>query len=657
MALPSIISNSALWPDFKNTAIGPFSAIKMEGYTVISASNTALGSNVNNEKKGQSFLNTTEGLLDCVELAVAKTGSPTDSLIIDICANDVNKPGTVLATSNAVAGVNFITGAFNSFFRFSFFSPVVLAANTTYWVVLRRTGAFNASNYYIWSHYGTGDVYTGGSFQSYAAGNWTTGGTADTVFKVKIATDILYQPLVDKTNSKIRMFKSADDGHTWAEQDSANAPVILNTSNLKSISALEIDTKIAIARLSAANTLALTPFNTVTDLWEANISTNANLSAVNTNVSGVAPFLAGFRLADLASGSSSDYVLAWNGATQSVSGNARRRIKLCRRAASVWNSTPYDVVGSANTPDTTLPGGALHHDLRAVLVDGLGDFHVFYTRTDTNQIQHRVFKNNNTFTTINVLGSTPAVASNTSPYAIGIPTNYFKDGEWYIAIPYIDSTTSTLKVARCKASISDVASNWTIQEASTHTPESSLSNPSILAADGIQGSRLWLFFTETDRKLYFTNDNGTGVWDDTLEWNSMATKTVAAISAQAAAERVSIVYQNDSPTPDEINYDEVQIAVVKDAVAGGTYTREFDLGDGFSGDYIVSLVTANQSGITCNIDVSTKEDAGSSYQDRGTISNESEGTANITFTAGRFVQLVINVIGGAGTLSVNGFES
>jgi hypothetical protein len=656
MALPSSITNVGLFPDFKNSSIGPFNGIKMEVQDTDSSANKVIGATAASNKQAQSFQNTNGGILDSVDLYLGREGSPTDSIVVDLYSDNAGIPDVLLASSVPVLAstINAAAGGF-AYKRFSFLSAPVVNPSTTYWLVARRTGAFDLTNRIDW-RWNSSNVYASGTAKELNNSTWIDRSPSDFRFKIRLETDTLYQPAVDKTDNKLRIYKSTDSGHTWAEQDAANAPSIHTTANLKSFTSFILDTKIITMRFGGSVNMGVRAFDISTNTWEtSDITGTGALAAINAGVSTTMPALGGFRPL-ITSGS--DYVFCWQGATESSQGQPRRRIKLTRRGSTgVWLATPYDVVGSPNAPSTALPGGSVHYDVRATLMDGNGNFHIFFSRSDSSNIQHRIFKSDITFTTINVLGSTAAVASNTALYSIGLPCNYFQNGEWYVALPYVDSATGTLKVARAKASTSDVASNWTITEATTEQPEVTLSNPCAVISDNTQGSRLWLFFTKADRKLYFTNDNAVNVWDEVAEWDEATAKTVSGLAGQASSERVSLIYQNDSTTPDELAYDELQVAIVRDAVTGGTYVREFDLGEGFDGDYTASMTTADQSGITCSVTVATKADEGSSYQDRGNISNESEGTSSITFNALRLVQMTISVTGGAGTLSVNGFES
>jgi hypothetical protein len=374
--------------------------------------------------------------------------------------------------------------------------------------------------------------------------------TGDAQFKCNVRTTGRYIVCVDKTNNKVRMFKSSD-GQTWSEQDSVNAPAVTSTSNTKSISAFTTDNLIPVFIATSATQFNIFRFNTTTDTWGSSFSQSSTLN-LNTNVSGVAPVLGSYR-PDV---TLSDYIVMYNGATETVMGSARRRVKIKKRqpGAGNWISTPgYDLIGSPNTPDlTTLPGTAVDYDARAEIMDGNNVWHGFWTQSDDSNVHHRQYNTDETFSTANLLGSTAAVTSNSAAYSIGRPANYYRSGEWYIALPYVDS--GAIKVSRCKASLTATASNWTNTTVVASGAETTNSNPAVLVADNEQGGRLYLIYTKTDGKLYYAHDQGTDAWATEQELHP-GTKTVGALSAGALIDAIGLAYLDTNPATDEIRYD------------------------------------------------------------------------------------------------------
>lgn len=545
MALPAQITTN-LFSDFKNSLIGPFPRVSQVAQNTDNGSPRAIGDVAGNQKQAQSFQVTADGELTSVDVYVGgKTGSPTDFIMIKIYSDSSGTPGTLLATGTSIPMANLTTAY--KFARSVFFLPIAVVVSTTYWIVAERSGAANASNYCLWQSNST-NPYASGKMSVFngSASTWSdySSGTTDARFKANIRVAGRYQPCVDKTNNKVRMFKSVDGGNTWSEQDSANALSLSSTSNFKSISAQAADTQIRINAIISATALNVLRFDTATDLWTTSVLGDAS-TTLNTNVSGAAPALYGFR-----PNVAIQNIQVYNGANETVMGAPRRRVKMSR--GPTFQTTEFDVAGSANTPDVTLPGTAVDHDLRAFVMDGNEVAHIFWTQSDDSSIRHRQFNTDNTFSTTNTIGASPAVTSNTSAYPVGIPTGYYRNDDWYIAIPYVDS--GVLKVARCLASGAATASNWTITSVITATIETTNSNPAVLIADNEQGGKLFLIYTKSDGKLYYTHDQATDSWVSEQELHP-GTKTVGAISGGVLLDAIGITYLDTAPTPDDLKFD------------------------------------------------------------------------------------------------------
>ena len=549
MTLPAPITTN-LFPDFKNSFIGPFAVISQEAQDTDNSTAITIGSTTIS-KVAQSFQVQTAGDLVSVDINLVKVGAPTDSLSVGLYTDNGGEPGTLLASGFSVVPAA-VSTTVRRYIKSVFIQPSAVAVGTTYWIVVEKLGSGSGSNNYTWSANST-QPYVNGQAKSFNSGTqvWNAN-NSDTRFKINVKlAGVRYLPCVDKSNNKVRMFKSSDGGNTWSEQDSADAPSITSTATLKSISAVQIDTFINVCRVTDANGFAAFRFNTGTDQWETSSTTSSTSMAVNTNVSGTAPMLLHFKPLE----TNWDYTAVCNGATETVMGNARRRIKMKRRGSSAaWPGSPgYDLVGSPNTPDlSTLPGTAVDYDLRSALIDGNGVWHCFWTQSDDSNIHHRQYKEDQTFSTANLMGSTAAVTSNSAAYSLGIPTNYYRDGEWYIAVPYVDS--GALKISRVKAADAATAANWTNTTVVASGIETTNSNPASLSADNEQGGKLVLKYTKTDGKLYWTHDQANDSWVAEQEIHP-GTKTVGAISSGIMLDSDGIVYLDTAPATDDLKFD------------------------------------------------------------------------------------------------------
>lgn len=540
MALPAQITTN-LFPDFKNSFIGPFAKIIQEAQETENGLTVVLGSTTS-AKSAQSFQTATAGELASVDLFLTKIGSPTDSITVGLYSDNAGEPGTLLASGvtippSRVAGVA-------RYVKSTFVMPYPLTVGSTYWIQAEKLGSGSGTNHYTWLRHSSGP-YGSGELKQFTT-VWT-GSLGDAKFKINISIAGRYQPCVDKINNKVRMFKSTDGGDTWSEQNSANAPTITSTANTRTISAAQQDNLIAVILPETTTFYKVFRFNTSSDLWETSSWASSSSVSVNTNVSGAAPLPFAYR----PFAATNTYAAAYNGAVETVMGSPRRRVKVKRTATA---SPGYDLIGSPNTADlTTLPGTAVDYDLRAALHDGNGIWHCWWTQSDDSNLRHRSFDPDaTTFATLNLMGSTPAVTSNSAAYPVGVPTNYYRSGEWYLAIPYVDS--GALKVSRVKAIDAATAANWTNTTVLASGAESTNSNPAVLVADNEQGGKLFLIYTKTDGKFYYTHDQANDLWVTEQELHP-GTKTVGAISGGVMVDSIGVCYLDTAPATDDLKFD------------------------------------------------------------------------------------------------------
>jgi hypothetical protein len=118
---------------------------------------------------------------------VRRQGSPTDNVTMEIYALDGsgNPTGTALATGASLSYTLMGTGAGTAIWlRDDFTTPVTLSAGVQYGLVIARSGAVNASNYFVIG----GDSaagYTGGIRKTYNPTTWTNT-TTDLMFRINI---------------------------------------------------------------------------------------------------------------------------------------------------------------------------------------------------------------------------------------------------------------------------------------------------------------------------------------------------------------------------------------------------------------------------------------------------------------------------------------
>ena len=129
----------------------------------------------------QSFKLDSAQAVEFVQLFMGANGSPTDNVSITIEADSGGSPsGTALATSALTNGAYFDTWSWHTF---KFNSLVQLSAATTYWLVVRRSGAVDAGNYYQLRSDGSAPTYADGEAKSYNPAVWSAL-NSDLIFKV-----------------------------------------------------------------------------------------------------------------------------------------------------------------------------------------------------------------------------------------------------------------------------------------------------------------------------------------------------------------------------------------------------------------------------------------------------------------------------------------
>jgi hypothetical protein len=130
------------------------------------------GGSGTNEQAAQSFSSGAGGLVSLVALSVSVTGSPTDNFIVEIQTDSSGVPsGTVVGTSVSVLASSLPAGMGGGWAYFDVAAS--LSASTTYWIVCRRSGSRDTTNYAVWQQ-NSSNVYAGGVPATKSSGTWST---------------------------------------------------------------------------------------------------------------------------------------------------------------------------------------------------------------------------------------------------------------------------------------------------------------------------------------------------------------------------------------------------------------------------------------------------------------------------------------------------
>lgn len=120
-------------------------AAGLEAYTVSGSGMQDIGRDSTSSRVAQSFSTTLSWATNEVEVSLRKEGAPSDSARLELCANSSGQPGSVLAAGEVTA--NDMDNSLG-YVKFRLNGTVNLAAGTTYWIVVSRTGGLNSANYY-----------------------------------------------------------------------------------------------------------------------------------------------------------------------------------------------------------------------------------------------------------------------------------------------------------------------------------------------------------------------------------------------------------------------------------------------------------------------------------------------------------------------------
>ncbi len=218
MALPVNITglSTAVAPvgPFK-LAAGTYSAAAFETVTAANTGGPIVGGSGTQEAQGQSLTNSTGAPLTIgsIDAIFYKTGTPTDSVFVEITSTNIN--GTVLATSDnvAAASVTATTPIGAPYTRFTFTSPPTIASGATFAVRVKRTGLRDATNTLTLCS-SNSLTYAGGSSWVLANGTWSAGTTDCRITvnsAITVASDSYYFFGRDGTTATtLRAFKATD---------------------------------------------------------------------------------------------------------------------------------------------------------------------------------------------------------------------------------------------------------------------------------------------------------------------------------------------------------------------------------------------------------------------------------------------------------------
>lgn len=125
-------------------------------------------------RMAQSFVSTFAGEVGQIGIVAGKTGAPTDSLRISLCADNDDEPGTVLGSAT-VAGSDLMLEPEWTWFEFT--ARPTVTSGATYWLLVERTGSNSPTDYYSIATTTTEPETESGACLAYTGAAWVTNPT------------------------------------------------------------------------------------------------------------------------------------------------------------------------------------------------------------------------------------------------------------------------------------------------------------------------------------------------------------------------------------------------------------------------------------------------------------------------------------------------
>ncbi len=183
----------------------------------------AVGSSTTAQREAQPFAAASATLTE-VRVWLRTTGAPTDDAVVEIQTDSAGSPsGSVVATVATVAGTSLNT----TMTEYTYSTSIALTASTTYWLVVRRSGAVDAVNFYnVGINNAGGAGWT--SLKTFASGSWTAalGGA----FTVKLTFAVPTPTTLYLTDTASAVATASVDREAWTSRGAGVQNDVTNTA-------------------------------------------------------------------------------------------------------------------------------------------------------------------------------------------------------------------------------------------------------------------------------------------------------------------------------------------------------------------------------------------------------------------------------------------
>lgn len=184
-----------------------------------------------------------------------------------------------------------------------------------------------------------------------------------------------------KHGAALEVWKSTDDGATWAEQDSGNRPSV--TTDLISLWVYQDGDTLHIVLSDTNKDIEYVQFRTSDHASADTYATNEVIHAVSDTVNEEG--------CSIAIRSDGDRVVFYASATETVHGSQKSRLSIRVHEGTSWTDQDFQQIEDQSDDGA----GQFQHP---VIVRGASDLmHLFYFDDQTNDLLHRTFSSTNVF--------------------------------------------------------------------------------------------------------------------------------------------------------------------------------------------------------------------------------------------------------------------
>lgn len=122
-----------------------------------------------NQAVAQSLNLNANTLISKIEVALHKVGTPTDNVVVALQASSGGQPSGTDLVSDSISGTTLTTT--RTLYQLTW--NYIISTTGTYFIVLKRSGAFDATNYYVSAQKTPTSTYSGGTYWQNQYGTWT----------------------------------------------------------------------------------------------------------------------------------------------------------------------------------------------------------------------------------------------------------------------------------------------------------------------------------------------------------------------------------------------------------------------------------------------------------------------------------------------------